>query len=92
MTIVTFGMMLILRYRNAFQGLEANVEWMGVRHYPWQRCLILYNYSMVELRIISLFYTLGVLVSGDQIFRSPVLLPSCPEVGYPSPAVVGRPD
>lgn len=90
--IVTFGMVVILHYKNAFQGLEANVEWMGVRYYPWQHCFILYNYSMVELRIISLSYTLGELVSGDQIFRSPVLLPSCPGVGHLSSAVVRRPD
>ena len=59
---------------------------------PLAAFFILYNYSMVELRIISLFYTLGELVSGDQIFRSPVLLPSCPGVGHLSSAVVGRPD
>lgn len=37
--IVTFGMMVILHYRNAFQGLEANVEWTDVRYHPWQHFL-----------------------------------------------------
>lgn len=53
--IVTFGMMVFLHYRKCLSRARSQRGMDGCQILPLQHCFILYNYSMVELRIISLF-------------------------------------